>query len=100
MASHYFAVRRRHGPGWDDARGLREQALWTEHADLMDAMVAEGFIVLGGPIGDGSEVLLVFDAPREDVIHSRLEEDPWTRDSLLVTTRVEPWTVLLDRTAP
>lgn len=99
MASHYFAVRRRHGPGWDDTRALREQVLWTEHADLMDAMVAEGFIVLGGPIGDGSEVLLVFDAPSEEVIHARLEEDPWTRDGLLVTTRVEPWTVLLDRTA-
>lgn len=34
---------------------MREQALWAEHAKFMDALTAEGFVVLGGPLGEGGE---------------------------------------------
>jgi hypothetical protein len=46
-----FAVRLKRGGPWDWSRDLREQDGWDEHARFMDALVDEGFIVLGGPLG-------------------------------------------------
>jgi uncharacterized protein YciI len=91
----YFAVTREHGPGWDPSRPMLEQDEWDAHALLMDAMAAEGLIVLGGPLGDGDHVLLIIDAETEAEIEARLAEDPWTTMGLLRTVRVEPWQVLL-----
>jgi hypothetical protein len=44
-----FAVIRERGPAFDRSRPLEEQELWSEHAEYMDALVNDGFIVLGGP---------------------------------------------------
>jgi hypothetical protein len=49
----YYLVERAKGPAWDHSRERREQAGWDEHAAFMDALADEGFVVLGGPIGDG-----------------------------------------------
>ena len=68
----YFAVTQEYGPAWDRSRPMREQEGWTSHAALMDKLVDEGFIVLGGRLGDGSTVLLVFNADTEDAIKTRL----------------------------
>ncbi len=62
----------------------------------MNALAAEGFVVLGGPLGDGAEVLLIVAADGEDTVRARLAEDPWTVSGLLALKSVEPWTVLLD----
>jgi len=77
---------------------MREQALWPEHAGFMNALAAEGFVVLGGPLGDGEgeEVLLVIHADSEAALRARLAADPWTEAGLLQVARVEPWTILLD----
>jgi len=57
-----FAVILARGPRWDDSRGgIREQRLWNEHAVFMDRLVADGFIVLSGPVGDGKQTLHVVD---------------------------------------
>jgi uncharacterized protein YciI len=96
----YLAVRRVWGPAWDAALPMRSQALWAEHAVFMNALAAEGFVVLGGPLGSGEEVLLVIDAGSEEVARARLAADPWTTAGLLEISRVEPWTVLLDGRAP
>lgn len=92
----YLAVRRVRGPAWNSALPLRGQAQWTEHAAFMNALTAEGFVVLGGPLGDGAEVLLIVAADGEDTVRARLAEDPWTVSGLLALKSVEPWTVLLD----
>ena len=63
----YFAVRRVRGPAWNASLPMRAQTQWAEHAAFMNALAAEGFVVLGGPLGSGEEVL-----------------------------SVEPWTILLD----
>jgi uncharacterized protein YciI len=91
-----MAVRRVRGPAWNAALPMREQALWAEHAVFMNALAAEGFVVLGGPLGAGAEVLLVIDADSEETVRERLAADPWSRTGLLEVARVEPWTVLLD----
>jgi uncharacterized protein YciI len=92
----YYLVGRARGPAWDLTRGRREQTGWDEHAEFMDALVEEGLIVLGGPVGDvdGEHTVMVFDAESEAAIHARLADDPWGED-MLTTVSVEPWWVWL-----
>ena len=56
-----------------------------EHAEFMDTLTAEGFIVLGGPLGDGDgdDALLVINAPDEETVVSRLQDDPWIQSGIL-----------------
>jgi hypothetical protein len=68
-----FAVRLVHGPNWDAGRPIRGQAGWDEHAAFMDGLVEEGFIIVGGPVGD-----------------------PWASAGLLRIGPIEPWALWLD----
>ncbi|MDQ6770789.1 MAG: YciI family protein [Gemmatimonadota bacterium] len=95
--TRYFVVRRVHGPAWDPSLPMRKQAGWPEHAAFMDALVADGLVVLGGPLGEGDEVLLVMEASREEIIRTRLAADPWSGAGVLAVSRIEPWTILLQR---
>src|SRR5919201_1008432 len=79
-----YAATLGHGSAWDHSQPIEGQELWPEHRDFMNAMEDEGFIVLGGPLGDGAKVLLVFDADSEDQIRSRLARDPWHVRDLLI----------------
>ena len=92
----YFAVTRRRGPAWDSSKPMRAQVQWAEHAAFMNGLVEAGFVVLGGPLGVGEQVLLIVDAKGESEIRARLNADPWTPLGLLELASVEPWTVLLD----
>lgn len=93
----YYAVTRERGENWDARLSLRQQAKWDEHATFMDALTDEGFIVLGGPLGEGEKVfLLIIEAASEQEIHARLADDPWTPLGLLRTAKVERWQILLD----
>jgi uncharacterized protein YciI len=92
----YLTVRRVRGPAWNAALPMRAQALWAEHAAFMNALAAEGFVVLGGPLGSGEETLLVVNSVSEEAVRARLAADPWTGSGLLEIGRVEPWTILLD----
>jgi hypothetical protein len=40
------------GPAWDMAQDIEGQPEWTAHAEFMDALAGDGFIVLGGPVAD------------------------------------------------
>ncbi len=97
----YYLVRRARGAAWDLSRPRREQPGWDEHAAFMDALVREGLVVLGGPVGegDGDDALLVVDVEDEQEIVARLADDPWGCD-MLTTTSVEPWSVWLRAVAP
>jgi uncharacterized protein YciI len=95
----FFAVRRAHGPAWDDGRTMTEQDGWPAHAAFMNGLAEAGHIVLGGPVGDGSQTLLIFEAAGEREIRDRLATDPWVPMGLLVIASIEPWHVLLDRSA-
>ncbi len=91
----YFVVTRERGPAWDHSRPMDEQKAWAEHAAFMNSLVDKGFVVLGGPLGDGLRVLLVIDAENEAAIRSRIDEDPWTPMRLLPIAGIEPWRILL-----
>jgi uncharacterized protein YciI len=92
----YYLVEQARGPAWDYSKRRREQAGWDAHAVFMDALVEEGVIVLGGPIGDGDgeNSLLVVDVDSESAIRARLAEDPWA-DGMLTIESVRSWSVWL-----
>jgi hypothetical protein len=90
---------RQAGPAWRPGRPLEEQSGWEAHAAFMDALVDDGFVVFGGPIGGGPRVVHAVEAGSEDEIRATLARDPWHETHLLVDT-VEPWTIRLDGRAP
>jgi uncharacterized protein len=90
-----FAVIRTRGPAWQDSRPMETQVDWGPHASFMNALVREGFVIVGGPLETTSDVLLVVRAASSDEVRSRLAEDPWAAKDLLRVTRVAPWTLRL-----
>jgi uncharacterized protein YciI len=92
----YFLVERAKGRAWDHGKRRREQPGWDAHAAFMDALADDGFVVLGGPVGDGDggNALLIIDAGSEAAVRARLAEDPWGEDMLTIES-VRPWSVWL-----
>jgi len=62
----------------------------------MDGLVSDGFIVLGGPVGDGEQTLHVVEAADENEITTRLAGDPWASAGLLRVGSIERWALWLD----
>ncbi len=91
-----FALILVHGPGWDDSLGIREQADWTGHAAFMEGLVVDGFILVGGPIGDGQQTMHVVEARDEEEVRRRLADDPWDRAGLLEVGSLQTWALWLD----
>jgi hypothetical protein len=79
-----FALILVHGPSWDESVGIREQGGWEEHAAFMDGLVEDGFILVGGPVGD-----------RRQTMHL-VEAEPWARGRLLEIGSIDPWSLWLD----
>jgi len=90
-----FAVIRTRGPAWQESRPLESQADWASHASFMNALAREGLVILGGPLEDTPDVLLVMRAETPDEIRSCLDDDPWSSKDLLRISRIAPWTLRL-----
>jgi hypothetical protein len=84
------------GPEFDRSKPLEEQSGWIEHADFMEGLVADGLIVLGGPVGGGPRVAHVVEAGSEQEVLDALARDPWSGTHLEVLS-VEPWEIRLRR---
>ena len=97
----FLVVLRRSGPQWEPSLPMEEQSDWTAHAEFMDGLVEEGFIVLGGPLADEHRVAHAVEADSEAAVRATLARDPWSESHLTVDT-IEPWTIRLDarRTVP
>jgi uncharacterized protein YciI len=91
----FHVVVRRSGPEWQRGRPIEEQSGWPEHATFMDALVEDGFIVLGGPLEDEDRVVHAIEAESEDAIRHRLAADPWSGTHLVIDT-IDGWTIRLD----
>lgn len=91
-----FAVTMDKGPSWDPTRERREQRGWDEHAEFMDDLVEGGFVILGGPIGDGEQALVIVEAADDGEVAARLEGDPWLTTGILQIGAVRPWAIWLD----
>jgi uncharacterized protein YciI len=95
----HFVVIEEQGPAWEDKRPMRDQKGWTEHAKFMDALEAEHFVVLGGPLRNFSKhrAMLIVNAPDEQELRRRLDADPWMRAGVLRTIDSYPWEILLGK---
>lgn len=91
-----FAVTLVKGEGWNESEPMCWQEKWNEHAAFMDELAANGFVVLGGPVGDGDDtVLLAVDADDESEIRVAFAKDPWFALQIRKIDHIQRWTILL-----
>jgi hypothetical protein len=95
----FLVTEHRDGPAWDRALTLRDQSGFAEHAAFMDALVADGVVMLGGPLADEHRVVLVVNAESEQAVRERFQHDPWMGSHLSIAG-IERWTILLDGYQP
>lgn len=91
----YLVILSRSGPEWDAAKPLEQQSGWDEHAAFMDALVDDGFLVLGGPLDDEVRTAHAVEAASEEQIRATLARDPWSQTHLLIES-IDEWTIRLD----
>jgi hypothetical protein len=46
----------------DSSREIQDQAGWDEHAAFMNRLADGGFIIAGGPVGNGEQTLHTVEA--------------------------------------
>jgi uncharacterized protein YciI len=92
----FHVVLRQAGPQWLRGKPMEEQAGWQEHAAFMNALVDEGFIVLGGPVSDDGRVVHAVEAESEDAVRATWARDPWSETHLVIDS-IESWTIRLQR---
>ena len=91
----FLVIVRRSGPEYDLSRPLEEQSRWEEHAAFMDALVDQGFVVLGGPLEDEYRVAHAIEAESPEAIRATLANDPWSGSHLVIES-IDVWTIRLD----
>ena len=91
-----FVVISSAGPNRDGSMSTREQPLWNEHAAFIDQLVAEGFILMGGPLVDEGGAMLIVNADHENAVREKLKDDPWYTHGILKLESVKRWQVFID----
>ena len=91
----FHVILHRSGPEYRPELPLEQQTRWDEHAAFMDARVADGFLVLGGPLFDEHRVVYAVHAATEEDVRETLSRDPWSGTHLRVAS-IDPWTIRLD----
>ena len=86
-----FVVVRTRGNAWRQDLPLESQPEWAAHAAFMDALAAEGFVILVGPLEGTEDALIIARAHNAQEIVARMEADPWSPMDMLRTTRIAPW---------
>jgi uncharacterized protein YciI len=92
-----FIVTSTAGSDRDLAKGSREQAYWDEHADFIDRLVDDGFILLGGPLPDEGGATLIVRANSEAEVRERLGTDPWYEHGILALESIRRWDIFINR---
>jgi hypothetical protein len=57
----------------------------------MNGLLAEGFMVLGGPLPGTRDVLLIVQGADQADVEARLAADCWSVKGLLRTRQISPW---------
>ena len=91
-----FVVTSSAGPSRDHSKGTREQPLWDEHAAFIDQLVADGFVLMGGPFPDEAGAMLIVTAGDENEVREKLKSDPWMEHGILKLESVKRWQIFID----
>jgi len=84
------------GPNRDLSKGTREQPFWDEHAEFIDRLVAEGFILMGGPLVDEGGALLIVNGEDENEVREKLKNDRWRDQGVLKLESIKRWQIFID----
>ena len=84
------------GPNRDPSTGTREQPFWDEHGAFIDQLVADGFVLMGGPLVDEGGAMLIVNADDENEVREKLKNDPWMKDGVLKLESVKRWQIFID----
>ena len=84
------------GPNRDQSKGTREQPFWDEHAAFIDQLVADGFVLMGGPLVDEGGALLIVNAEDEEQVREKLKNDPWFEHGILKLESIKRWQIFID----
>ena len=88
------------GPNHDPSKRTREQPFWDEHVTFIDRLIAEDFILMGGPFVDAAEMprgaLLIVKADNENEVREKLKNDPWFTHGILKLENVKRWQIFID----
>ena len=85
----------RAGPTWTSG-GVRDQPGWDEHAEFIDALVAEGTFVMGGPFADNSGSMSLLEGVSVDEARRIVADDPFVENGVFVLEDVREWDVFVD----
>ena len=84
------------GPNRDFSKDTRRQPFWDEHATFIDQLVADGFILMGGPLVDEGGSLLIVNAENESEVREKMKNDPWFMHGILKLESIKRWQVFID----
>jgi len=91
-----FVVISSAGPNRDLSKDTRKQPFWDEHAEFIDRLVAEGSILMGGPLVDEGGSLLIFNADDENEVREKLKNDLWSEHGILKLETIKRWQIFID----
>ncbi len=95
MKKTFFAISSA-GPNGDPSNGARQQPLWDEHAAFIDQLVADGFVLMGGPLVDEGGAMLIMNADDGNEVRDKLKSDPWMEHGILKLDSVKRWQIFID----
>jgi uncharacterized protein YciI len=88
------------GPNRDFSKDTRRQPFWDEHATFIDQLVADGFILMGGPLVDEGGMpqgaLLIVNAEDENEVREKMKNDPWFMHGILKLESIKRWQIFVD----
>jgi len=85
------------GANRDLSKGTREQRYWDEHGKFIDALVEEGFILMGGPLVDEGGAMMIVRAEDESEVREKLRRDPWYEREILNLDSIKHWDIFIDK---
>ncbi len=94
--AYTYIVISRAGAHRDLSKDSRQQPFWDEHAAYIDRLVAEGFIVMGGPLVDEGGAMLILQGTDEDGVREKLRTDPWYEHDILRLESIARWQIFID----
>jgi uncharacterized protein YciI len=93
---HTFVTISSAGPSREPSKGTREQPLWDEHAAFIDQLVAEDFVLMGGPLVDEDGAMLIVNADDENEVREKLKNDPRMKHGVLQLESIKRWQIFID----